>query len=134
MIVGVPKEIKSDEYRVAMLPVGALELTQAGPHRLDRGRRGAGERHRRRSPTRTSGATIVSDAAEIWAEAELDRQGEGAAAAGVASPSTGPGRLYLLPLRRRRGAHPSDHRQRHHGDRLRDPARRPRRPAALDAR
>ena len=30
MIVGVPKEIKSDEYRVAMLPVGALELTQAG--------------------------------------------------------------------------------------------------------
>ncbi len=30
MKVGVPKEIKSDEYRVAMLPVGALELTQAG--------------------------------------------------------------------------------------------------------
>ena len=30
MKVGVPKEIKPDEYRVAMLPVGALELTQAG--------------------------------------------------------------------------------------------------------
>ena len=26
MIVGVPKEIKADEYRVAMLPVGAEEL------------------------------------------------------------------------------------------------------------
>ena len=48
MIVGVPKEIKSDEYRVAMLPVGAEELSQAGHTRLDRGRRGAGERDRRR--------------------------------------------------------------------------------------
>ena len=30
MIVGVPKEIKADEYRVAMLPVGVEELTQLG--------------------------------------------------------------------------------------------------------
>ena len=30
MIVGVPREIKSDEYRVAMLPVGVEELTHAG--------------------------------------------------------------------------------------------------------
>ena len=30
MIIGVPKETKSDEYRVAMLPVGAEELTRAG--------------------------------------------------------------------------------------------------------
>ena len=30
MIVGVPKEIKADEYRVAMLPVGVEELTQPG--------------------------------------------------------------------------------------------------------
>ena len=30
MIVGVPKEIKADEYRVAMLPVGVEELTAAG--------------------------------------------------------------------------------------------------------
>ena len=30
MQVGVPREIKSDEYRVAMLPVGVLELTDAG--------------------------------------------------------------------------------------------------------
>ena len=26
MIIGVPKEIKRDEYRVAMLPVGVEEL------------------------------------------------------------------------------------------------------------
>ena len=30
MIVGVPKEIKRDEYRVALLPVGAEELVRAG--------------------------------------------------------------------------------------------------------
>lgn len=33
MIVGVPKEIKRDEYRVAMLPVGVEELRRAG-HRV----------------------------------------------------------------------------------------------------
>lgn len=33
MLVGVPREIKSDEYRVAMLPVGVEELTRAG-HRV----------------------------------------------------------------------------------------------------
>ena len=30
MIVGVPKEVKLDEYRVAMLPVGVEELVRAG--------------------------------------------------------------------------------------------------------
>ncbi|MEQ8209311.1 MAG: alanine dehydrogenase [Lacipirellulaceae bacterium] len=30
MIVGVPREIKQDEYRVAMLPVGVEELTRRG--------------------------------------------------------------------------------------------------------
>jgi alanine dehydrogenase len=30
MIIGVPKEIKRDEYRVALLPVGAEELVKAG--------------------------------------------------------------------------------------------------------
>lgn len=33
MIVGVPKEIKRDEYRVSLLPVGVEELTRAG-HRV----------------------------------------------------------------------------------------------------
>ena len=30
MLIGVPKEVKRDEYRVAMLPVGVEELTRAG--------------------------------------------------------------------------------------------------------
>ena len=52
MIVGVPKEIKSDEYRVAMLPVGAEELSQAGHTVLIEAGARAGERHRRRASTR----------------------------------------------------------------------------------
>jgi alanine dehydrogenase len=30
MLIGVPKEIKSDEYRVALSPAGAEMLMQAG--------------------------------------------------------------------------------------------------------
>jgi alanine dehydrogenase len=30
MIIGVPKEVKKDEYRVALLPVGAELLTKDG--------------------------------------------------------------------------------------------------------
>ena len=30
MRIGVPKEVKPDEYRIAMMPVGAEVLTKAG--------------------------------------------------------------------------------------------------------
>ena len=55
MIVGVPKEIKTDEYRVAMIPVGVEELTRAGHTGADRGRGRAGQRHRRRAVRRATG-------------------------------------------------------------------------------
>ncbi|MBS0264328.1 MAG: alanine dehydrogenase [Planctomycetes bacterium] len=70
MIVGVPREIKQDEYRVAMLPVGVEELTRAGHQVLVE--RGAGlgsgisdEEYR------TNGATIVDSAAEVFGQAGL---------------------------------------------------------------
>lgn len=70
MIVGVPREIKQDEYRVALLPVGAEELTRAGHQVLVE--RGAGlgsgipdEMYR------GNGAVIVETAAEIFAQAGL---------------------------------------------------------------
>ena len=44
MIIGVPKEIKRDEYRVGLLPVGVEELTRAGHHVLVETRGGAGLR------------------------------------------------------------------------------------------
>ena len=42
MIVGVPREIKRDEYRVAMIPAGVEELTQAGHRVLVQHNAGAG--------------------------------------------------------------------------------------------
>ena len=35
MIVGVPKEIKNEEYRVAVTPIGVKEFVRAGHTVLD---------------------------------------------------------------------------------------------------
>jgi alanine dehydrogenase len=70
MIVGVPKEIKSDEYRVAMLPVGVEELTRAGHQVLVQQDAGKGsgitDDHYRQN-----GATIVASASEVFSAADL---------------------------------------------------------------
>jgi alanine dehydrogenase len=70
MIVGVPREIKADEYRVAMLPVGVEELTAAGHGVLIETGAGAGSGLTDEQYAAV-GATIVPDAAAIWSEAEL---------------------------------------------------------------
>jgi alanine dehydrogenase len=70
MLVGVPKEIKSDEYRVALLPVGAEELTAAGHTVLvEKGAgQGSGIADAQYS---AAGATIVERADEVWSRADL---------------------------------------------------------------
>ncbi len=70
MIVGVPREIKSDEYRVAMLPVGAEELTQAGHSVLVEAGAGLGSGIAD-AQYEAAGATIVAEAAEVWSAADL---------------------------------------------------------------
>ena len=68
--IGVPGEVKTDEYRVAMIPVGVEELTRAGHKVLIQSGAGQGsgiddERYAEH------GAEIVTSAAEIWARADL---------------------------------------------------------------
>src|SRR5436305_12071989 len=70
MIVGVPKEIKADEYRVAMLPVGVEELTSAGHQVLMEANAGQGSGIAD-ALYESAGATIVPTAAEVWASAEM---------------------------------------------------------------
>ncbi len=70
MIVGVPKEVKSDEYRVAMLPVGAEELSSSGHTALVEAGAGLGSGIPD-SLYEAAGAEIVADAAEIWKRADL---------------------------------------------------------------
>ena len=124
MIVGVPREVKSDEYRVAMLPVGAEELTAAGHTVLVEVGAGTGSGIAD-NLYEAAGATMVGEAASIWKSGRPDREGQGAAAVGVA-PDAGKGRscFTYFPLRRRRKADPRRHQQQGHGDRLRDDPRR----------
>src|SRR3954465_1697422 len=70
MIVGVPREIKADEYRVALLPVGAEELTAAGHTVLIESGAGLGSGIPDASYA-AAGAAVVADAAEVWDRAEL---------------------------------------------------------------
>jgi len=70
MIVGVPKEIKADEYRVAMLPVGVEELTQLGQTVLIESGAGLGSGITDAQYV-AAGASIEDRAAEIWARSDL---------------------------------------------------------------
>ena len=67
MIVGVPKEIKRDEYRVGLLPVGAEELTRAGHRVLVEAMAGIGSGLADHEYLR-QGAEIVSGPEEIYAQ------------------------------------------------------------------
>lgn len=70
MIVGVPKEIKEHEYRVAMLPVGVEELTRSGHQVLIERSAGAGSGIAD-ADYEHAGARICDSAEEIWAAAQL---------------------------------------------------------------
>jgi alanine dehydrogenase len=69
MQVGVPKEIKTDEYRVALIPVGVEELTRAGHRVLIEAGAGQGSGIADEDYAR-HGAEIV-DAATVWKRADL---------------------------------------------------------------
>lgn len=66
MIIGLPKELKDSEYRVAMTPGGARQLTEAGHRVLVQ--TGAGEGSGFSDDEyRVTGAEIVSTAEDAWA-------------------------------------------------------------------
>ncbi|MFO8029396.1 MAG: alanine dehydrogenase [Cyclonatronaceae bacterium] len=70
MLIGVPKEIKSHENRVALLPSGALTLTRKGHKVIVE--TGAGEGSGFPDEVyEKNGAQIVADVEKIWAEAEM---------------------------------------------------------------
>ncbi len=69
-VVGVPKEIKADEYRVAMIPVGVEELTRTGHRVLIQAGAGQGSGISDEQYA-AYGAEIVADAAEVWGRADL---------------------------------------------------------------
>jgi alanine dehydrogenase len=70
MIIGVPKEVKLDEYRVAMLPVGVEELTRRGHAVLVEHNAGVGSGIADQE-YEAAGAVMKSAPAEIFGEADL---------------------------------------------------------------
>ena len=70
MKVGVPTEIKDDEYRVALTPAGVRELTDRGHEVLIQA--GAGDGSSIGDDDYTSqGARIVGDVAAVFEQAEM---------------------------------------------------------------
>ncbi len=70
MIVGVPKEIKQSEYRVALTPAGVTVLAAAGHQVLVESGAGAGSGFEDADYER-EGAELIKSAAEVWSRAEL---------------------------------------------------------------
>jgi alanine dehydrogenase len=70
VIVGVPTELKADEYRVALTPAGVRELVDAGHTVLVESGAGVGSAITDEAYA-AQGASIVPEAAEVFGGAEL---------------------------------------------------------------
>lgn len=69
-IIGVPTELKKDEYRVGLRPVGAEILTHDGHNVLVQAGAGSGCGYDD-ALFESAGATIVKTAEEVWGAAEM---------------------------------------------------------------
>lgn len=70
MIIGTPKEIKNQEYRVGLIPSGVQALVQAGHRVLVEQNAGLGSGFRNEEYV-AAGAELVSGAAELFERAEM---------------------------------------------------------------
>ncbi|QOR84277.1 alanine dehydrogenase [Geobacillus stearothermophilus] len=70
MIIGVPKEIKNNENRVAITPAGVLSFVQAGHTVLVEKDAGAGSGFANEDYVR-AGAQVVEQAEDVWAQADM---------------------------------------------------------------
>ena len=69
MIIGIPKEIKDNEYRVALPPNGVRELVRHGHRVFVQAAAGAGSAFSDEEYLK-AGATVVQSAAEAWGEVQ----------------------------------------------------------------
>ena len=70
MIVGLPKEIKDNEYRVGLTPAGVRALSDAGHQVIVEKRAGEGSGFEDNLYEK-AGAQIIDSADEVWARAEM---------------------------------------------------------------
>jgi alanine dehydrogenase len=70
VIVGVPSEVKDNEYRVALTPEGVRELTHSGHRVLLQNGAGAGSNIPQERFER-AGAEVLPTATEVWRESDM---------------------------------------------------------------
>jgi alanine dehydrogenase len=70
IVIGVPKEIKNNENRVALTPGGATMLMMAGHQVLVEAGAGAGSGFSDEDYA-MEGAILIADAAEVWARSDM---------------------------------------------------------------
>ena len=104
MIVGIPKEVKDNEYRVAATPEGVRELCAAGHRVLVETTAGAGSALPDEQFT-AAGAEIAPDADAVFAEAEMIVKVKEPQPQEFERFRTGPAPPHLPAPGRRRGPH-----------------------------
>ena len=132
MLIGVPKEIKDNEYRVGIVPSTVRELTDNGHQVLIETAAGAGA-GLPDADYRAAGAEIVADADAVYGRAELGREGEGAARRRAQEAAPRPGAVRLSASRPRPRADRGFAALGRHRDRLRDGDEPAGRAAVIDA-
>ena len=70
MIIGVPKEIKNNENRVALTPAGVVSYVQTGNKVIIESGAGLGSAFTDEEYV-IAGAEIVAEAADVWAQADM---------------------------------------------------------------
>jgi len=70
VIVGLPKEIKDNEYRVGLTPAGVRALTDSG-HKVIVEKSAGGGSGFEDALYQTAGAEIIDSADDVWAKAEM---------------------------------------------------------------
>ncbi|WP_019393461.1 alanine dehydrogenase [Priestia filamentosa] len=70
MIIGVPKEIKNNENRVALTPAGVVSFINAGHEVLIEQEAGSGSGFTDKDYT-VAGAKIVENVEDVWSQAEM---------------------------------------------------------------
>ena len=132
MKVGVPTEIKTDEYRVALTPAGRARARRRRPRgvRAERSRRGILDLRR---GLRRPGRDDPARRRRGVRRGDPDRQGQGAPAGRGRAAAAAPHPVHLPAPRRRRDADPRPDGVRRDLHRLRDGRGHARAPAAAGA-
>src|SRR4051794_41793358 len=97
MLIGVPKEIKTNENRIALVPAGAEALTAAGHTVVIERGAGLGSGFPDEAYT-AGGAQILGTADEGWQRGEMIMKGKEPIAGEYPPMRRGPGPSTYLPL------------------------------------